>query len=178
LARFFDPANGAFWQSPVDAPGLIVRVKEDYDGAEPGGNSVAALAFLELGRITGRPEFTAAAEKTLGLFAEHLEQVPQAVPSLLHALDFYLCEPGRFVLADPSDDPANPQRRALLRAVHSVYQPNKVVLGNTGAVEPFARTLPPRRGPVVYFCTGSACQEPTSDPETIRKLAGDVEARR
>jgi hypothetical protein len=171
LARFFDPKNGGFWQSAGDAAGIIVRVKEDYDGAEPGGNSVAALALLELGKITGRPEFTAAAQKTLALFAEHLEQMPQAVPSLLHALDFSLDEPRRFVLADPSPDPANPQRRALLRAIHSVYQPNKVVLGNTGAVEPFARTLPPGQGPVVYSCTGSACQEPTSDPARIMQMA-------
>jgi len=171
LARFFDPANGGFWQSADDAAGLIVRVKEDYDGAEPGGNSVAVLALLELGKITGRPEFTRAAEKTLGLFAEHLEQIPQAVPSLLAALDFSLGEPRRFVLADPSADPENPQRRALLRAIHSVYLPNKVVLGNAGAVEPFARTLPPPQGAVVYPCTGSACQEPTSDPKTIQEMA-------
>jgi uncharacterized protein YyaL (SSP411 family) len=171
LARFFDPKNGGFWQSASDAAGLIARVKEDYDGAEPGGNSVAALALLELGKITGRPEFTTAAHKTLDLFAEHLEQLPQAVPSLLHALDFSLDEPRRFVLADPSADPANPQRRALLRALHSVYQPNKVVLGNAGAVEPFARTLPPGQGAVLYPCTGSACQEPTSDPERIKQMA-------
>jgi hypothetical protein len=170
LARFFDPANGGFWQSAGDAPGLIVRVKEDYDGAEPGGNSVAVLALLELGKITGRPEFTAAAQKTLGLFAEHLEQGPQAVPSLLAALDFSLDEPRRFVLADPSADPENPQRRALLRAIHSVYLPNKVVLGNAGAVGPFARTLPLPQSAVVYLCAGSACQEPTGDPKRIQEL--------
>ena len=172
LERFFDPAHGGFWQSPSDAPGLIARIKEDYDGAEPGGNSVAALALLELGKITGRPEFTAAAHQTLSLFAEHLEQAPLALPSLLQALDFSLDEPGRFVLADPLDDPANPQRRALLRAIHSVYQPNKVVLGTAGAVEPFARTLPPRQGAVVYSCAGSVCQEPTSDPGAIQRLLG------
>ena len=170
LARLFDPGDGGFWQSPSDAAGLIVRVKEDYDGAEPGGNSVTTLALLELGKITGRAEFTTAAQKTLGLFAEHLEQVPQAVPSLLAALDFSLDEPARFVLADPSADPRNPQRRALLRATHSVYQPNKVVLGNAGAVESFARTLPHVQGAVVYPCTGSACQQPTSDPARIKQM--------
>jgi hypothetical protein len=170
LSRFFDPENGGFWQSAGDAADLILRAKEDSDGAEPGGNGVAVLSLLELGKITGRPEFTAAAEKTLGLFAGHLEQLPQALPSLLQALDFSLDEPCRFVLADPSAVLDNPQRRALLRAVHSVYLPNKVVLGATGAVVPFAGALPPRQDAVVYLCTGSACQEPTSDPNTIRSL--------
>ena len=61
-------------------------------------------------------------------------------------------------------------QRALIRAVHSVYQPNKVVLGNTGPIEPFAKTLPAKDAPVVYLCTGTACQPPTSSPDSIRSM--------
>ena len=62
----------------------------------------------------------------------------------------------------------------LLRAAHSVYQPNKIVLGNTGTVEEFARTLPAKDGPVVYLCTGNSCQPPTSDaPKVKEMLKGD-----
>ena len=167
LARFYDTENGGFWQSTADAKDLILRVKEDYDGAEPSGNSVAILALLKLGKITDRKEFTQAAEKSLRLFAHRLQQVPQAVPCMLQALDFSLDEPWRAVVAG---DPASPEARALLRAIHSVYQPNKVVLGNTGPVEPFAKTLPARDGPVVYLCSGTACQPPTSDPAKIKAL--------
>jgi len=60
-------------------------------------------------------------------------------------------------------DPSKPKTRALLNAVHLVYQPNKVVLGDAGAVEAFAKTLPAKNGPVVYLCTGTACQPPTSE---------------
>ena len=155
------PSNGGFWQSAAGAKDLILRVKEDYDGAEPSGNSVAILALLKLGRITDRKDFTQAAEKSLRLFASRLQQVPQAVPCMLQALDFSLEEPRRAVVAG---DPASPETRALLRAIHSVYQPNKVVLGNTGAVEPFARTLPAKGGPMVYLCTGTACQPPNQRP--------------
>jgi uncharacterized protein YyaL (SSP411 family) len=160
-ARFYDAENGGFWQSVPGAKDLILRVKEDYDGAEPSGNSVAILALLKLGRITNRKEFIQAAEQSLRLFANRLQQAPQAVPYMLQALDCSLEEPCRAVVAG---DPASPETRALLRAIHSVYQPNKVVLGNTGPVEPFARTLPARGGTVVYLCTGTACQPPASDP--------------
>ena len=173
-ARFYDAENGGFWQSAPGAKDLILRVKEDYDGAEPSGNSVAILALLKLGRITDRKDFTEAAEQSLRLFANRLQQVPQAVPCMLQALDFSLEEPRRAVVAG---DPASPKTRALLRAIHSVYQPNKVVLGNTGPVEPFARTLPARAGPVVYLCTGTACQPPASDPAQIsRQLKAIVPA--
>ena len=60
LARFFDAANGGFWQSPAGTQDLILRVKDDYDGAEPSGNSVATLALLKLGAITGREDFKSA----------------------------------------------------------------------------------------------------------------------
>src|SRR5207248_4394420 len=118
---------GGFWQSASGAADLILRVKEDYDGAEPSGNSVAIMALLKLGKITDRKEFTEAAEKSLRLFANKLQQVPQAVPYMLQALDFSLEEPKRAVIAG---DPARAESRPLLHAIHAVYQPNKVVLGN------------------------------------------------
>src|SRR5262249_28349196 len=98
LAKFYDAENGGFWQS-LAAKDLILRVKEDYDGAEPSGNSVATLSLLRLGAIAGRKEFAEAAEKTLRLFAARLQQVPQAVPYMLAALDFSMQEPKRAVVA-------------------------------------------------------------------------------
>ena len=59
---------------------------------------------------------------------------------------------------------------AELRAAHGVYQPNKVVLGNVGAVEPFAKTLPVKDGTRVFLCTGSACQAPTGDPAKVKAM--------
>jgi uncharacterized protein YyaL (SSP411 family) len=167
LAKFYDAENGGFWQSPPGAQDLILRVKEDYDGAEPSGNSVAIMTLLKLGEIAGRKEFKQAAEKSLRLFATRLQKAPQALSCMLQALDFLLAEPRRAVVAG---DPAKPETRALLHAIHSVYQPNKVALGNSGAVEPFARTLPAKAGAMVYLCIGTACQSPTSDLVKIKEI--------
>ena len=131
-------------------------------------NSVAVLALLKLGAITERTEYNKqAAEKTLRLFGARLQSFPQAVPYLLLAFDFSLGEPRRVMIVG---DPAKTETRTLLRAAHSVYQPNKVVLGNAGPVEPFAKTLPAKDGATVYLCTGTACQAPTRDPVKIREL--------
>src|SRR5205085_1363059 len=144
VSKFYDAENGGFWQSAAGAKDLILRVKEDYDGAEPSGNSVTVMSLLRLGKITDRKEFTEVAEKTLRLFANRLQQMPQAVPYMLQALDFSLEEPKRVVLAG---NPSSAGTRELLHAVHSVYQPQKVVLGNSGSVESFAKTLPAKDGP-------------------------------
>ncbi len=164
LARFYDPANGGFWQSPEGTNDLILRVKDDYDGAEPSGNSVATLALLKLAAITGREDFKQAAEATLHLFAHRLQNQPAAMAFMFSAVDFWLDEPRRIVIAG---DPA--ATGGLLRAAHSVYQPNKVILGNGGAVEAFAKTLPARESVTAYVCTGSECRSPTSDPATVRE---------
>ena len=47
---------------------LVLRVKEDYDGAEPSGNSIAVLNLLRLAAITGREDFRQSAERTLRAF--------------------------------------------------------------------------------------------------------------
>jgi len=167
LAQFYDSENGGFWQSAKGAEDLILRMKDDYDGAVPSGNSVATLALLKLGAITGRKDFAGAAGKTLRLFAGRLRDFPQAMPFMLQALDFSLQEPVRLVIAGGDDSPAFQE---LLRAAHSVYQPNKIVLGNTGAVGEFERMLPLKNGPVVYLCTGNSCQPPTGNAAAVVKM--------
>jgi uncharacterized protein len=167
LKRFYDVKDGGFWQAPVDASDLILRVKDDYDGAEPSGNSVAIMCLFKLAALTERKEYREAAEKSLSLFSERLQRIPQAVPCLLMALDFSTEEPKRAVIA--ADDPKS--ARELVRAAHAVFQPRKVVLGVTGPVEPFAKTLKAKDGrPTAYVCTGTACQPPTGDPRQLAAL--------
>jgi uncharacterized protein YyaL (SSP411 family) len=167
IAKFYDAENGGFWQSPCEAKDLILRVKDDYDGAEPSGNSVATLALLKLAAITGREDFKQPAEATLQLAAHRLQNQPAALAYMLQALDFQLEEPLRVVIAG---DTNSTKFHELLQAAHSTYQPNKIVLGNTGAVEEFAKTLPAKEGAVVYLCTGHACQTPTSDAAKLKEM--------
>jgi uncharacterized protein YyaL (SSP411 family) len=168
IARFYDSQAGGFWQTAADTPHLLLRQKEDYDGAEPSGNSVAALTLLRLSAICDRKDWRTAAEKSIRLFAQRLHQFPQAVPHLLLALNFVLQEPKRVVLVG---DFCCGSTTALLKASHSVFEPNRVILGNAGPVEPFAKTLPVNEEFTQAFCcTGTACQPPTRDREVIRKF--------
>jgi uncharacterized protein len=166
LAKFYDAENGGFWQSAADAQHLILRVKDDYDGAEPSGNSVATLALLKLAAITDREDFKQPAGATLQFFAQRLQEQPAALAFMLHAVDFWLDEPRRVVIAGEA---GSAKTKELLRAAHSVYQPDKIVLGNTGAVGAFTKTLIAKNGATAYVCTGQACQPPAGDAETLRQ---------
>ena len=167
LKRFHDPEQGGFWQSADGSKDLILRVKEDYDGAEPSGNSTATLALLKLAAITERKDFREAADGTLRLFSSHLKDRPLGVPQLLTALDFAMEEPRRVVLVG---DPKSPEFRKLIAAAHATYQPNKVILGQDGPVEAFAKTLPKHGPATAYVCTGTACQPPTDKAEQLGRL--------
>jgi uncharacterized protein len=167
LDKFYDSVNGGFWQSTASSTDLIMRLKDDYDGAEPSGNSVAVMSLLKLGAITGRKNFTEASEKTFSLLAEKLENHPQAVPFLLEGLDFSLQDPAHIVIAGK---PGAAKFQELLQAAHSVYQPNKVVLGNSGAVEEFSKTLTAKGEATAYVCRNNTCEQPTDDAGQMKKL--------
>ena len=128
IELFGDPAGGFFSTAEGDAS-LVMRLKEDYDGAEPSGNSVAALALLKLAAITERADLREKALKPIRTFGARLQSSPQAAPYLLQALAFSLAEPRRVVIAGDARDPL---ARKLLRAAHGVFQPHKVILGTTG----------------------------------------------
>jgi hypothetical protein len=167
LEKFYDRENGGFWQSPLSATDLILRLKDDYDGAEPSGNSVATLALLKLAAHTGQEKFQTAATHTLQLVAHRLQTQPGAQAYLLQALDFWLTTPQRIVI---TGDPATPACQELLRTAHQVYQPNKIVSGVTGPVTDFAQTLKTTSTPTAYVCTGTACQPPVTDPVKLKEL--------
>ncbi len=173
LEAFYDKEAGGFYQSS-GSKDLIMRVKEDYDGAEPSGNSVAALALLKLAKITDNEKYAKVAEKTLALFADRLKRIPQATPHMLMALEFSLQEPRRAVIAG---DPNSEEAKNLLRAIHSVFQHGKVVLGTKGPVEEFAKKLPEKDGPVVYLCKGSHCELPTSDVAKVKGMMVNSEKK-
>ena len=167
-AKFFDEKGGGFYTSTGTAD-LLFRVKDDYDSAEPSGNSVALMAMLRLSAIMDNAALRARAEKTLKAFHNRLTESPQAVPLMLQAAAFAAREPYRVVIAG---DPA--ESRTLLRAAHGIYQPHRVILGTTGPVEPVAKEMTAREGkPTAYVCTGDSCQPPTNDPTTVRKYLTD-----
>ncbi len=167
VTRFADPAQGGFWQSGADNTGLILRTKEDHDGAEPSGASVATLALLRLAAITGREDLGGMAEQTLHLYAGHLRDRPAALPHLLMAAAWWL-EPGtRVVIAGDTQIPAGAE---LLRAAHTGYRPFQVVFGSTGPVEAFARSLPAVDGqPTAYLCEGTTCRPPVTAAAALRE---------
>ncbi|MEX0977901.1 MAG: thioredoxin domain-containing protein, partial [Pirellulales bacterium] len=166
LALFADEKRGGFYFTASDHEALIARQKDVYDNAVPSGNSMAALALVRLGKLTGRNDFLAAAESALRSSAALLEQSPRASAQMLLALDMYFGPAPEIVILGDVD---NPDTAAVLQALRHRYLPNRVVAcrapdskGPTSAVlDPlFAGKTLTGEQPAVFICENFACQSP------------------
>jgi len=176
VADFADPAGG-FFDTPAGG-GLIIRTKDRYDGAEPSGNSVAALVLLRLARLTGDTSWQEMGRQTIRAAAATLQEQPAALPLMLAA---QLLDQGRarqIVIAGYPDDD---DTRRLLGAVNGRYLPDTTVLVADGArnqdylatLLPFIAEVGTKDGrAVAQVCEGFSCRLETGDAAELARILG------
>jgi len=167
LDKFEDKSGGGLWASADET--LMARMKDDYDGAEPSGNAVAALALAELGRLTDQPKWGEAAKRILDWLAERMRRLPQAVPHGLLALQRVSEPQARLVLAGG-------EREKFMEVVGEVYRPDLLI---TGAEEDhpseFVRELARKtKAGTAYLCEGEKCRLPVKTPVQLLSLLRDL----
>ena len=153
-----------YFSSRAGDPLVPLRMKDDYDGAEPSANSVSALNLLRLSRLIGEPSYEESARKILESHSIQMERIPSAVPQMLAALDFALSPPSQAVVAGSRKE-VDP----LLAELSQTFRPHTAVilLDSPEAVEFFGRHNPTIRemksaesGPRLYLCENFVCQAP------------------
>jgi len=167
IELFADMENGGFFSTAAGAAaddGALLRLKDDYDGAEPSGNSGMALLLLRLARMTDRDDFRSAAEHTLRAFASRMEESGTGVPQMLVAHAFALTRPREIVLAGSPDDPAMLE---LLATIHRRFLPGAVVMHSEQSVRP----MPALGGAATaYVCENFACNLPVTSAMALDEL--------
>ena len=179
---FWDEADGGYFNSAAGAADVLVRLKEDYDGAEPAPSSVAAMNLLRLGALrdgTAPDGLGAGAERahrTLAAFRPQWSRLPQALPQMLCAFEPALAPPRHVILAG---DPAAADFRALADVCRERLGPTRALAGlDAGPAQawlaeraPWLADLHPRGGrATAYVCENYACQAPVTTPEDLRAL--------
>ena len=175
-ALFADKEHGGYFSVTDKDPHILLRMKEDYDGAEPSPNSVAALNLLRLAEMTGSDSWKKEAARTIAAFGEQIAKQPTAMPQMLVALGFSLAKPKQIVIAG---QPGAADTRALLCEVHSHFIPNKIILFADGGDGQrwlgekldFIKTAKPLDGKATaYVCEDFVCQAPVNDVKKLREL--------
>ena len=169
---FWDSGSGGWFSTTGADPSVLVRMKEDYDGAEPAPTSVSAMNLLTLAHLTGERAYTDRALEAIASFGGRLEEMGRAVPFMASALSVSIAEGEQIVILGPREAVAT---ETLWVAAHKKYRPFAVVT----RIDPkdqaaLSAHMPWTEGmkmiddtPTVYVCRGFACDAPSTDPAVL-----------
>jgi uncharacterized protein YyaL (SSP411 family) len=180
-ALFYDAPRGGYFAAAED-PRVLLRLKEDHDGAEPSASAISAFNLGRLAILTGREDFREKADATVRAFGawDQPERLAQTMPMLLAAADFLASAPVQLVILGDRDAA---DTHALLQAASRHFLPNLTIILLDGSVSdegfltrmPFLSSASRLDGrATAYLCQHGACQLPTSDPETLSHSVNSV----
>ncbi|MDG2908071.1 MAG: thioredoxin domain-containing protein [Acidimicrobiales bacterium] len=152
LELFTDRVNGGFFTTGDDAERLVTRPKDVLDNAHPSANSLAAVALLRLGALTGERRYTDAAESVLLLLGRLLVDHPTALGHLLGAVDLLHAGITEVVITGDRPD--------MVEAVARAYRPNLVLAWGEERSGPLWEG---RDGDRAWVCRDFACRAPVED---------------
>ncbi len=132
---FWDEERAGYVMRPAAAGETLLVIREDYDGAEPSPNHLAALNLLKLATLCESDEFAERARKLLHAGRQMLESQPFAAP--VAALDLH--DRGVMKLQIPSRAPDG-----VLEKLRTRHLPRAVITRGTGGE--------------VILCEGQTCR--------------------
>lgn len=182
---FRDDADGGWFSTSGGDASVLLRLKEDYDGAEPAAGSVTAWNLLCLAHLSDAAE--------AGAYRDQLEQTLRRVPASVQS-----ARSAPMMMAAASAQRAGlpqvvllgPRGAAATAALHRVFAecflPGAVSLvvepgphqREVAARLPWVGSMQMLDGrPTAYLCRDGACEQPTAEPEAFRARLAALTAR-
>ncbi|KAL5795533.1 hypothetical protein ACOSQ2_000353 [Xanthoceras sorbifolium] len=190
---FLDREGGGYFNTVGDDPSVLLRVKEDHDGAEPSGNSVSVINLIRLASMVAGSKsdhYRQIAEHVLAVFETRLKDMAMAVPLMCCAADM-LSVPSRkqVVLVGHK---SSVDVDDMLAAAHASYDPNKTVIHidptnteeldfwaeNNSNIESMARSNFSADKVVALVCQNFTCSPPVTDPKLLENMLSNKSSSR
>jgi uncharacterized protein YyaL (SSP411 family) len=173
---FWDDTAGGYFTVTGEDASILIRIKDNFDGAIPSPNSIAAMNLLRLSQMIDSASHRSRAGKTLQAFSSNFIRSPQSMPHMLAALSFYLDTPKQIIL---SGDRFASTTKAMLNEIYRHYLPNKVILLADGAegqdflnqkLEILKAINPVEGETTAFVCENYTCDLPTTELATLTRL--------
>lgn len=171
---FWDADGGGYFQA-AEAPDVLVRMKEDYDGAEPSPNSMAARNLLRLGSLLHDDAYQRRAIQVAQAMRPIWSRMPWALPEMLAALEWALLPAPLIVVCGREDDAQVREALDLLRARAGRRRLSIVVLRGRPDESWLRERVPawreldiPRQGVWIQICRGQVCGAPLHSPAELK----------
>ncbi|XP_072793257.1 spermatogenesis-associated protein 20 isoform X3 [Taeniopygia guttata] len=178
---FWDPKGFAYFSTEASDPSLLLRLKDDQDGAEPAPNSVAVTNLLRAACYSGHMDWVEKAGKILAAFSERLQKIPIILPEMVRATAVFHHTLKQVVICG---DPQGEDTKEMLHCVRSVFSPNKSSFSgqvlmvadgdNAGFLYrqlPFLASLERKDGKATaYVCSNFTCSLPVTSAQELRGM--------
>ncbi|SDI56412.1 thioredoxin domain-containing protein [Natribacillus halophilus] len=170
MKRLFRAESGGFYFTGTDAESLLTRPSSWSEGAEPAGNSVAAVQMLRLAEITADQSLFAEVDELLQAASWRLEHYPIGHLHLLQALLMHEWRGKTLVIVSGNtsleeDVVVNHLRTAFSPHIHPL-----VIAEGDESIPAFAEAFATIDGKTTYYlCENFACQRPTTDDDEVLK---------
>jgi hypothetical protein len=167
VALFMDDFGVLYLREP-NQPDLIMRPKEEEDGALPSPGSILIGSLFKLNRLTGKEEYLHAAEKGLRQLSGKIGKYPGMMTSALCALDYWISDKMEIVVVGDGTG-----RDQMLSEIWRRYLPNRIIASSpTGrsGLSPLFEGRTAVNGEVKAFvCRNSVCRLPVTTVEELKK---------
>ena len=169
---FYDNELGGYFSTAIDDNTVPIRIKEEYDGAEPSANSVTALNLLRLAEMTGKEEFSIKAEETINASGTMLAENSHALPRMLVAKNFAEQRKMRIVFSGPL------QSTSMTRLRDTVYEQHLPGATLIHASKESSLMFPQDTAIIaeedgnakVFLCVERSCKPPTDNPQQLAAM--------
>jgi len=180
---FWDEADAGWFNTTGRDRSVLLRLKDEYDGAEPAAGSVAVRNLIELVHLEPDEDASTRIARTLGRLGPSLDGRARVVPFMAMNLAAWHRGLTQIVVVGPPD---RDDTRALQRVVADTYLPASLVLpvdpgagdgpGSLAAALPWLTPLISRdRQPgggtaTAYVCRAFTCEQPVTTPAALAAL--------
>jgi len=161
--RFFDPAKGIFYFTPIGQGNLISRSIEVYDNVIPSSNSVMAGNLVRLGHLLEQNDYLQTAMKMLSIMSENCLQYPSGHSGWLNVALSFANEQFEIAIAGP-------EAISMGKEMQARYLPNCLFCpGETSSLPLLKDRIKPGET-LIYVCKNQTCLLPVKTPEEALKL--------
>jgi hypothetical protein len=170
---FFDETDGGWFSTTGDDPTVLLRLKEDYDGAEPAAGSVTVRNLIVLGQLLADGSLHDRAGRTLERYGPQIGQVVRVMPLMASNVALFRARRSEIVIVGPA---GREDTVALERAVASRYLPFAVIVPLDPSRRegldrlPWLASMTMREDrATAYVCQDFSCQQPVTTADALER---------
>jgi len=175
--KFWDDQEAGWFSTTGDDPTVLLRLKEDYDGAEPAASSVSALNTLTMSHLIGDERMAERARRTIARYGARIGAAARSLPMMLCSLSAWHAGYSQIVVVG-GDDSSRPLQIEVARH----YLPFAIVIplssggpgGTLSKLLPFTAAMPAAEA-AAYVCRNFTCRQPAT---TVKQLEEELRGQR